>query len=114
MKLQNVKRLICVTSVGVIHNPSAPFFYNFIVKPLLENKYEDMRQMETAVRESDLQWMIVRPVRLTNGKRTGKYRVEANGDIENIGSISRADMADFMLKQLETEELWHKSPAISY
>ncbi len=114
MKLKNGKHLISVTSAGVIHNPSAPFFYNFILKPLLEKKYEDMRQMKTAVRESDFQWTIVRLVRLTNGEQTENYRVEANGEIENIGSIYRAHVADFTLKQLETEELMHKSPAISY
>jgi biliverdin reductase/flavin reductase len=114
MKLVNVKRLICVTSVGVIDNPTAPLFYNLIIHPLLKHKYEDMRQMETAVRESDLQWTIVRPFRLTNGERTEKYRVASNGELENGGSISRADVADFMLKQLETEEHLHKTPAISY
>lgn len=114
MKLANVKRLICVTSVGVIETPTAPLFYRLIVKPLLRNKYEDMRQMETTVRESNLQWTIVRPVRLINGDRTAKYHVAASGGLENIDTISRADIADFMLKQLETEEHLHKAVAIGY
>ena len=114
MKLANVKRLICITSVGVSNTPTAPCFYNWIIKPLLENKYEDMRHMEQIVNESDLKWTIVRPFRLTNGERTGKYRVAANAELENGSSLTRADVADFMLKQLETEEYLYKTPAIAY
>ena len=114
MKRQTVRRFVGVTSVGVIKNPTAPFWYNLFVQPLLQNKYEDMRQMEKIVGESDLDWTIVRPFRLIDGERTGKYRVAANGELENGGAISRADIAEFMLKQLATEEYLHKTVAVSY
>lgn len=70
--------------------------------------------MEKIVGESDLDWTIVRPFRLIDGERTGNYRVATNGELENGGAISRADIAEFMLKQLATEEYLHKTVAVSY
>ena len=114
MKYQNVQRLICITSVGVVKNPSAPVWYNWIVHPLLRHIYEDMQQMEKALSESDLKWTVVRPVRLVNGDPTGKYNVAENGQIQKVGTISRGDVAEFMLKQLNNEEHVYKTPAIGY
>lgn len=114
MKRNNVKRLVCVTSVGVMKNPNAPFIYKLIVKPLLEHKYEDMRQMEQVVRDSGLQWTVVRPFRLTGGKPKGTYRIATDGQLQNGGSIARADLADLLLKELDSKEHLHKYVAVSY
>ena len=118
MKRQNVHRLICITSVGVVDNPTGPFFYKWIIHPLLRHIYEDMQHMEKVLSESNgddndgLKWTVVRPVRLVNGPQTGKYHVAEDGHIQKIGTISRADLAEFMLKQLESDELVCKAPAI--
>lgn len=114
MQQQGVKRLICLTSVGVLDEPIGPFFYTILVKPLLKHKYEDMRQMEAAVRHSQLDWIIVRPFRLTDGPRTGKYRLGANGTLADADSIARADLADFILGQLDNDQYRHETPAIAY
>lgn len=114
MLREKVERLICMTSVGVMQNPGAPFWYNTLVQPLLRHKYEDMRQMEQIVRKSGLQWTIVRPFRLINGKRTGVYRIAAEESLPDASSISRADVADLLLKELERKDHLRQAIAVGY
>lgn len=114
MKRQHVNRLVCLTSVGVLDKPVGPLFYTWLIKPLLHYKYEDMRQQEKTVRQSGLDWTIVRPFRLTDGPRTGQYRVAAGGVLDEAGSVARADIADFILNQLDTDEYVHQTPAVGY
>jgi putative NADH-flavin reductase len=57
--------------------------------------------------------VIVRAPRLTDGPRTGEYRVGYVG--KNSGTkISRADVAGFILQQLTDDEYLHQQPMISY
>ena len=59
--------------------------------------------------------LIVRPGALTNGPRTGKYRAGFPVNDKSIaGSISRADTADFMLRQLTDAAYRGKTPGLSY
>lgn len=62
---------------------------------------------------SSLKWIIVRGPRLTNGKKRGTYRVGWVG--VNAGtSISRADLADFIVKQVDDEQFLLQMPFVSY
>jgi putative NADH-flavin reductase len=64
----------------------------------------DAREMERAVAESGLAWTIVRPPQLKNGVRTERYRVK-EGHLPPWGfSISRADLAHFMLQEVEAPQ----------
>ena len=56
------------------------------------------------MRQSGLSWTLVRPGFLTNGPRTGRYRVIENMDGVRARKISRADVADFQLKETEANE----------
>ena len=114
MKALSVGRLLCVTSTGVIHNATAPLFYNLLIQPLLHNKYRDMRQMENWVQASTLDWTIVRPFRLTNAPRTGHYRVAADGRLDDAGTIARSDVADLILKSLTDRKHVDETVAIAY
>jgi putative NADH-flavin reductase len=72
-------------------------------RTLLKNVAEDSAEMERIVMASGLDWTIARPPRLTNGPLTGRYRVE-NGHLPDrsaLASISRADVAHFLLSELE-------------
>jgi putative NADH-flavin reductase len=74
----------------------------FLRRTLLRNVGDDSIEMERIVMASALNWTIARPPRLTNGPRTGHYDVE-NGHLPRrsaFGSISRADVADFLLSEL--------------
>jgi putative NADH-flavin reductase len=72
-------------------------------RTLLKNVSEDSAAMERIVMESGLDWTIARPPRLTNGPLTGRYRV-ADDQLPNrsaLTSISRADVAHFLVSELE-------------
>jgi putative NADH-flavin reductase len=72
-------------------------------RTLLKNIAEDARGMERIVASSGLDWTIARPPRLTNGRLTGRYRAE-DGNLPGrsaTATISRADVAHFLLEALE-------------
>ena len=114
MQANTVKRLICETSLGVGDSrEQAGFFFSKIIIPtLLKNAIADKQIQEQIIRESDLDWIIVRPGGLKNSPKTSKYRHGLDKTIN--GQISRADVAEFMLKQLLTDEYLRKTPAICY
>ena len=114
MEKAGVQRLVCMTSVGVVDKPIGPWFYLWLIKPLLRHIYDDMRHMEQTIRASRLAWTIVRPSRLFDGKRFGQYRVGASGELDQANKISRADAANCMLNQLETQAHWHQAVAVAY
>jgi Putative NADH-flavin reductase len=81
----------------------------------LRAAYADHVSQENYVKQSRLDWIIVRPGAFTDGKRTGEYRHGFPGtDKTTKLKISRADVADFMLKQLTDDTYLHKTPGVSY
>jgi putative NADH-flavin reductase len=86
----------------------------YIVLPtLLRNVMQDHAREEGLIKRSKLDWVIVRPARLTNGPYTGGYR--SGEDVREgalLASISRADVADFMVKQLTDDQYVHGTPAV--
>lgn len=86
----------------------------YIVLPLLlRNVVTDHAREEALIKQSTLDWVIVRPPRLTNGPYTGRYR--SGEDVRErtlLASISRADVADFMVKQLTDNRYVHGTPAV--
>lgn len=116
MERQGVRRFVCVTSGGVEDkDPSFGLVYKLIFKPLLlQNAYNDMKRFEAAVRASTLDWVIVRPAQLTDAPKTGIYRVSPRFAPPDGTQISRADLADFMLKQLTDTQYIHGTPTLAY
>jgi putative NADH-flavin reductase len=113
MQQGGVERLVFVTSFGV----SANMFWleKLLLKTLLGNLFADLPLQETLIKESGLNWTIVRPARLTNGPKTGEYR---SGDIyiyiHPFTSISRVDVAAFLLEEVVSSEYQKKVVTISY
>jgi nucleoside-diphosphate-sugar epimerase len=117
MREHGVKRFICESSLGVgDSHGKLGLLYNLLLIPLLlRNIFADKAVQEQIIKDSLTEWVIVRPAALTNGPRTGVYIVGANiGDWLYSAKISRADVADFMLKQLTNTEYLGKTPGISY
>ena len=65
------------------------------------------------LKQSGLDWIIVRGPRLTNEAAKGEYKVGWVG-VNSGTSLGREDLADFMLKQIESEEYVHQMPFVSY
>jgi putative NADH-flavin reductase len=72
-----------------------------ILKRLLHDTYEDLARMEDVLRRSGLAWTAVRPPRLTDGPRTRDYRIADGRNLRRGLRISRADVADFMLRAVD-------------
>jgi putative NADH-flavin reductase len=86
-----------------------------IVPFMLHRAFADHDIQENYIKESQLDWIIVRPVAITDGERTGSYHHGFTADNKTVtNKISRADTADFMLKQLADNNYLHKTPWISY
>lgn len=85
-----------------------------VISTILAAPYADKKLMEPEVRGSGLDWTIVRPSMLTNGPQTGNYRVGENLRLAAGTRISRADVAQFMLREFSERNWVGKAPAISY
>jgi putative NADH-flavin reductase len=118
MTKYHVPRLICVSGLGVEVTPgmSLPLKLatKFIVQPLLRNNFSDMLRMEAVVKNSDLNWTIVRPPRLTNGKLTGKYRVAVKDYLRNPLVIGRLDLAHFIIKTITDPDTYCSTVEVAY
>ncbi len=110
------QKLIVVTGIGAGDSKGhGGFFYDRLINPLfLGTIYADKDRQESIIKASDVEWLIVRPGFLTNGARTGKYRVIENLSGVTAGKISRADVVDFMLKELITPTHFRKTPLLTY
>lgn len=82
---------------------------------ILRHVFADHERQEALVRESNLDWTIVRPSAFIDGPRTGRYRHNFPSTDRDITlKISRADVADFILKQLSDPSSLHRAPSLSY
>jgi putative NADH-flavin reductase len=116
MEKLGVKRLIVESSLGVGDSRGQlGRFYDWFWLPLLmRNIFADKETQELLVRSSRLDWVIVRPAILTNGPRTGRYKAGSIPFTSFQRKISRADTAEFMLKQLTDDTYLRQTPGLSY
>ncbi len=119
MQRHGVRRLISTTGAGVRDPRDQPKLSDKLIKTLLGLlSAEVLRDSENNVnvirgQGKDIDWTIVRYPMLTDGPHTGKYRVGYIG--KDSGSrISRADGADFIIKELTKGEYIHQAPIVSY
>jgi putative NADH-flavin reductase len=130
MKATGVRRIIVVSAapLGTVPSPGRPtpprydpgdgFFMRNLFSPLikaaLKKLYVDLALMEDVVRDSGLEWTIVRPPRLTDKPRTGSYRTAYGQNLRGGFFISRADVADLMLRVLRQPETIKQVIGIAY
>jgi len=111
MRAHNVKRLIVESAMfmdDAVRKNS--FLISLLTKTFMKGLYADKLVQESAVRESGLEWVIVRPVGLSSGHKTEIYRFGENLQLKGMfPTISRADVADFMLKQLSSDTNLNKA-----
>lgn len=116
MEANNVDRLICQTSLGFGDSKEVlPWHMKYFVVPfILKNAFIDHELQEKKIVESKLDWTIVRPGNMTNGKKTGNYKFGFKPTEKIKLKVSRADVAEFMLKQISSFAFLGKKVGISY
>jgi putative NADH-flavin reductase len=112
MEQSRVARLLFVTSFGV----NARMFWpeKLLLRTLFRNLFADLPVQEKLIKESELDWTIIRPARLTNGPKTGECRSGEYIYVHPFTSISRADVAGFLLKEAVSPEYQGKVVTISH
>jgi putative NADH-flavin reductase len=114
MEETGVKRLICLTGFGAGDSRNkGGLLYNTAFHLFLGRVYDDKDVQEQMIRRSKLDWVIARPGILTNGPRTGSYRVLVDPKDWRCGFISRADVADFLVKQIDENAFLGKTPVLT-
>lgn len=81
---------------------------------ILAKPYADMALMEDAVRDSGLDWTLVRAARLTNGAVTGRYRTAVDAKLRGCWSISRADVAHYCLAHAADAAAFRHTVEVAY
>jgi putative NADH-flavin reductase len=120
MQATGVRRIVVVSAapIGTVPSPGRPkppkhdpgdgFLMRSLLAPLtkatLRKPYADLAQMEDALRDSGLDWTVVRPPRLTDKPLTGAYRTAYGQNLRRGLLVSRADVAHLMLGAFEQPE----------
>lgn len=116
MKETGVRRLVVVSAapIGTVPSPDRPnpprhdpgdgFLMRHLAAPIVKrvfrDHYADLARMEDVIRDSGLDWTIVRPPQLTDKPLTGVYRTAYERNLRRGLKISRADVAHYMLHAL--------------
>ena len=113
MRSQVVKRLICVTGFGAGDSrASISCLQRLPFQIVFGRAYDDKSLQEQLIKESELDWTIARPGVLTNGPRTGRYRILSKASQWRNGIISRADVAEFLVRQIGDQTYIRKTPVL--
>ena len=113
MREAGLSRLVMLSSSGTLHDPKAAWFWNRILRPLSWKMYTDMLHMDLLISETDLDWTIVRPPQLVDGPATGDLKVAVGSFPEGTHQITRADLARFLLDEVEEPSYMRQRPIIA-
>ncbi|MFK7767725.1 MAG: NAD(P)-dependent oxidoreductase [Mariniblastus sp.] len=116
MKSVGIKRLICQSTLGAGESfANLNWIWRFIFSVPLRKAMADHQLQERYVRECDFDWTIVRPAAFTDGDRTGQYRHGFDQHARKLTlKIARADVADFMIRQLRESSYLRQASSLSY
>ncbi len=116
MENAGVRRLIAITGIGAGDSKGhGGWFYDWIIYPFFTKQiYADKDVQEDLIRQSKLDWIIVRPAAFNNGPHGGRLRATDQLDGVTISTISRQDAAAFVLDQLNSDRWLRKTPLVGY
>lgn len=118
MEKTTVNRVYFISASAIEISPFLPWYIRlaekYIIQKLLKHGYDDQRRMEKLIGESNLEWTIIRPPRLTDSKMTGQYRLGIDEFLRNCLRISRADVAHFILNNIYNKDVWQTTVEIGY
>jgi putative NADH-flavin reductase len=117
MSRAGVKRLVFLSNFGVLNERGRGLGQSMLlmmVKGMIRHTLDDHRRAIEILQASEQEWTAVRAMPLTNGAATGMYRIDPDGLPPKGSSISRADVAAFMLREAEHRNFVRRAPAIAY
>lgn len=116
MESNNINRFIYLSFVGVKETRNnAGFVIKYIAPRILSSEIAGHEARESMIKKSKLQYTLVRPPTLTNGKHVATFRSGENITSNGFSvSLSRADVADFMLQQLTDTTFLRKTACVMY
>ncbi|MEH2402769.1 NAD(P)-dependent oxidoreductase [Nostoc sp.] len=114
MQRNGVRRLVVTSMIGEGDSEAnATLYERLLIATFLRGADKDKAAMESAVESSGLEWVILRPAILNDDPAKGNVRVFDAETGEKAHKITRADLADFMLAQLDTNEYLHQAVTIA-
>lgn len=115
MQAELVQRFVLMSALGVGESrKDAPLAARLMYGTLLAPIFADKESAEAELRRSTLEWTIVYPVLLTNGPLSARYRYAERLELFGIPTISRADVAHFMLAETVKPRFMRRSVILSY
>lgn len=118
MKTFGVKRLLCVTGAMIGNHPLRRSLFIRLMKWLFQKHQpavaEDRAMQEELIGKCGLDWTIIKPPRLTEGKKKGRYRAGEGLKVGAFSRISRQDLSAFILDQLVSDEYAGKRVVVEY
>jgi putative NADH-flavin reductase len=114
MEEAGVGRLVWLSGLGVGDTlAEVPPLQRLGYRTVLSRIYADKAAGEQVLRRSGLDWTLVYPVTLTNGARTGRYRHGERLELRGLPTVSRADVAEFMLGRLTAGDYLRKIAVVA-
>jgi putative NADH-flavin reductase len=129
MQATGIRRIVVVSAAPVAtvpspgrpkpprHDPGDGFLMRHLLSPLVKaafrETYADLALMEDVLRDSGLDWTVIRPPRLTDKPLTGRYRTAYGQNLPGGRFVSRADVAHLMLRVLDQPETIHQAIGVA-
>ncbi|WP_327004857.1 NAD(P)H-binding protein [Dactylosporangium sp. NBC_01737] len=117
MRATGVRRIVSVDAAGRVADRGDSLLMRVVAKPLvqlaLKASFEDLAEAERVLRASGLDWTLISPPRLTDGGHR-PYRTVVDRNVRGGRTLSRADVADAMLKSLNDDAHIHRRVNIAY
>jgi putative NADH-flavin reductase len=114
MQARGPRRLVVITGIGAGESAAALSGPERLGhRMIFSQPYRDKTRQEEIVRDSGLDWTLVRPTILTGNRASRRYRVMVEPKDWRMGVISRADVADYVLRALEDESTIHTAPVLA-
>lgn len=114
MSSEDFSRLIFLSACGVGRTmEDVPLLPRLFMRLVLRDIFADKEAGENYILKSNLDWTIVYPTMLTNGPRTGKYRAAEHLELRGFPTLSRANVAHFLVRQLSERQYSRKGVVLS-
>lgn len=118
MNEHGVGRLVFLSNFGVLGETGTDWRSSlllFLCRRIIGDTLADHRRaLDKLYRSAALHWTAVRPMVLTDRRPLGRYRIAVDGLPAKAWHIARADVADFLLRQIQDTRYLGKIPAIAY